>query len=108
MSLEEKKREAKKVYELMQARYPDVCWGPEQFMLDLVEEIGELSNALLVERGHKFRSRQKSTLEDAFFDVLFDLFMLADKLNIDLDKAWKNEIEAFKGRITAGEFENKL
>jgi|GEM_PF-1919118 len=105
MCFEEKKREAKRLYELMQEKYPDMCWGPEQFMLDLMEEVGELSNALLVERGHKFRSRQKSTLEDAFFDILFDLFLLADKLNINLDKAWENEIEAFRRRVVTGEFD---
>lgn len=105
MGLEEKKEKAVKVYEKMKKRYPEVSWGPEEFMLDLVEEIGELSNALLVERGHKFKNRQKSDLEDAFFDVLFDIFLLADLLSIDLDKVFDEKIKEFEEKVISGEFD---
>jgi NTP pyrophosphatase (non-canonical NTP hydrolase) len=106
MGFEEKKEEARKVYEMMQKKYTEIQWGPEHFMLDLVEEIGELANAVLVETGYKFRSRQKSTLEDAFFDVLFDILMLAERLNIDLDQAWDRELKLFADRILSGEFDS--
>lgn len=105
MSLKEFQRGASEVYSLMKQRYPSVKWEAEHFMLDLVEEVGELSNALLVERGHKFISRQKSTLEDAFFDVLFDLFLLAESLKVDLDRAFQEGLEDLKRRIEEGEFD---
>lgn len=105
MSLQEFQKRASEVYSLMKKRYPQVKWEAEHFMLDLVEEVGELSNALLVERGHKFRSRQKSSLEDAFFDVLFDLFLLAESLEIDLDLAFERGLSDLKRRIEEGEFD---
>lgn len=107
MSLREIKQEVLRVYSKMQKRYPQVKWEAEHFMIDLVEEIGELANALLVERGHKFSSRQKTELDDAFFDVLFDLILLAESLDVDLDTAFKNGISEFEKRLDSGEFDEK-
>lgn len=105
MSLADYVKEAEAVYHIMEKRYPEVKWEPEIFFLDLVEEIGELSNAILCVRRHKFPHRQKSELEDAFFDVLFDLFLLASKMKIDLEKEWKKGIHSFKKRLESGEFD---
>lgn len=105
MSFKEKIKEAVEFYSVMQERYPEVKWEVEHFMLDLTEEVGELSNAILCERGHKFKTRQKSTVEDALFDVLFDLFMIAEKMNIDLDEAWSKGLRDMQERLDSGEFD---
>jgi NTP pyrophosphatase (non-canonical NTP hydrolase) len=105
MSLEEKKREAKSFYEEMKKRYPHVRWEVEHFMLDLVEEIGELANAILCERGHKFKNRQKSSVEDALFDVLFDLFMVAEAIGVNLEKAWNEGLSEMYEKLYSGFFD---
>lgn len=107
MFFKEAQIKAEEVYEEMKKRYPEVKWGPEEFMIDLMEEIGELANALLVERGHKFKSRKKSDLNDAFFDVLFDLLMIASIMNVDLDKAFEKGLKELRSRIQKGEFDEQ-
>ncbi|MCX7831681.1 MAG: hypothetical protein N2440_02130 [Actinobacteria bacterium] len=107
MVFKEAQRKVVEVYGEMKKRYPEVKWGPEEFMIDLVEEIGELANALLVEQGHKFKSRKKSDLDDAFFDVLFDLLMLAFTMKVDLDQAFERGLEEFRLRIQKGEFDEQ-
>jgi len=103
--LNEKRAEATRVYARMKARYPDVRWGPREFFLDLVEEVGELANAVMCELGDKFAHRRKADLGDSFFDVLFDLFLLADALGVDLDAEWEKGIELFEKRLDEGEFD---
>lgn len=105
MTFSEKIEQAINYYSKMQKRYPDVKWGPEHFMLNLVEEVGELSNALMCELGIKFKNRQKSEIEDAFFDVLFNLLLLSSLLKIDLDRAWKKGLEEFEEKLDSGEFD---
>lgn len=108
MSLLENAVEAEKVYSKMKERYPDTEWSPEIFMMDLIEEIGELSNALLCTLGHKFPHRQKSDLGDAFFDVLFDLFLLANRVGVDVEKEWKKGISNLLQRLDNGEFDPQV
>ncbi len=89
----------------MEKRFPHIRWDPEIFFLDFIEEVGELSNAILCVRKHKFAHRQKSDLGDAFFDVLLDLFLLASRMNIDLDREWMKGVESFKRRLDSGQFD---
>lgn len=105
MSLSDYIKEAEVIYRSMEKRFPHVRWEPEIFFLDLIEEIGELSNAILCVREHKFAHRQKSELGDAFFDVLLDLFLLASRMSIDLDSEWAKGVKSFKRRLESGEFD---
>lgn len=103
--LSDRVREAKELYARMEACYPHVRWEPEQFFMDLVEEVGELANALLCVRGAKFAHRQKADLGDSFFDVLFDLLLLADRMGVDLDAEWERGLTTFARRLESGEFD---
>lgn len=105
MSLKDKIKEAAKFYEEMKKRYPDVRWEVEHFTIDLMEEVGELANAILCERGHKFKNRQKSTIEDAIFDTLFDLFMIANEMGVDLEEAWENGLREMYDKLYSGSFD---
>lgn len=91
--------DARSTYGLMREKFPEFSWGTDEFLLQLVEEVGELSNAVLCETGRKLKARQKSTVEDAIFDVFFYLVLLADELGVDLNDAWETGIAGLTERI---------
>src|SRR3989338_2379651 len=74
-------------------------WGNEATMIDLVEEVGELANAILVKEGYKRDKRKKAELEDSLADVLFDVILLSSNYNVDLEKEYKKMLEKLEKRI---------
>jgi NTP pyrophosphatase (non-canonical NTP hydrolase) len=75
-------------------------------VLDLVEEVGELANAVLIveKRKKKNITRSKSDIADAISDILFDLIILAEDYQIDLLADYERMLKALKTRIDKGEF----
>jgi NTP pyrophosphatase (non-canonical NTP hydrolase) len=77
--------------------------------LDLVEEVGELANAvLLVEKRKKVtpahKQRSVTDIADALSDMLFNMVVLAEDYNIDLIKDYERMLVELKKRIKKGEF----
>lgn len=73
-------------------------FAPKQFM-KLVEEVGELSNAMLKDK--------KEEIVDALGDIQVVLTILAKQLDLDLDKCLKSaydEIKNRKGKTINGTF----
>lgn len=79
-------------------------WIPEIRLLDLIEEIGELCNAILVNEGHKNIKRKKSGIEDSICDIFFNLFLLCHNYDIDIDEAYNTMIYKLEKRINKGDF----
>lgn len=72
--------------------------APQQFM-KLVEEVGELSNAIL--------KNEKAEQIDALGDIQVVLIILAEQLGFDLDTCLEcayNEIKNRKGKTINGSF----
>ena len=73
-------------------------FAPKQFM-KLVEEVGELSNAML--------NRNEVEMIDALGDIQVVLIILAEQLGFDLDTCLEcayNEIKNRKGKTLNGTF----
>jgi len=68
-------------------------WTPEVIMVDLMEEVGELANAVLVREKFKSEKRKKSDLRDCFGDVLMDLIFLANYYEIDIEEEYNKILE---------------
>lgn len=68
----------------------------------LVEEIGELSEAILMsdslQRGEKLRKDNHDELAHELADVLLCASILAQELNIDIEKALKEKIDKIEKR----------
>ena len=79
-------------------------WTPEAMLTDLTEEVGELANAILVKEGFKNEKRAKADLVDSICDILFDVFMIAEEYNIDVEKEYLKVLEQLQARIKKGEF----
>ncbi|HEY4694744.1 MAG TPA: MazG nucleotide pyrophosphohydrolase domain-containing protein [Candidatus Nanoarchaeia archaeon] len=102
MNLNEAKEETHKVISKM----PPPAWGPYQRMGDLVEEVGELANAIQVKEGWKTEKRAKSELIDSVCDVLFSVFGLSALYDIDLDTEYPKVLEHIDNRRKKGEFDH--
>jgi NTP pyrophosphatase (non-canonical NTP hydrolase) len=100
MNLDELQKITKEVVK----KFPGKQWKAEIRTLDLVEEVGELCNAILVEEGHKGKKRAKAELADSLVDILFDLILLADIYKVNLDKEYLKMIADIKKRQKEKQF----
>jgi len=72
-------------------------WGPFEMLAALVEEVGELSEALLSLEGPK-GSGSLGELKEELGDVMFALSCIANRYGIDLFEALGESIEKYKSR----------
>jgi len=80
-------------------------WRPEVMFTDLVEEVGELANAILTKQGFKSEKRKKSDLADSLCDIMFDVFMIAEYYGIDIDKEFTKVLKGLEKRLDKGDFD---
>lgn len=79
--------------------------GKQGRMLDLVEEVGELANAMLMVDGNKQsgnpdRQRTKEDIADALADIFFDIIILAKHYEVDLGNEYKTMLARMRVRFT--------
>ncbi len=103
MELNEAVTQAKKVVESIPTK-SGKNWDKKTRFIDLVEEVGELANAILLEEGDKFETRRRAELIDSICDVLMDILLLAGDYGIDLDKEYSKVLEDIEKRNKKGEF----
>lgn len=102
MKLNEAVRETKKVKD----KIPGEAWGIYQRFNDLVEETGELANAIQVKEGWKTKNRAKSELVGSVCDILYSIFLVADNYNIDLENEDPKVLKGLRKRIDEGDFDH--
>lgn len=86
-------------------RFPNK-WDLKTHYIDLVEEVGELGNAVLIETGSKSTKRQRAELKDSFADVMFELILMADEAKIDLEEVLIQMLQELKVRQENKEYHN--
>lgn len=92
----------------LDAKFPNRYDARDHF-IDLVEEVGELAQAMQIAGGRKMttlaaKQRGREDVVDAICDVLFELIRLSDKLGVDLEAEYLNVLKHIQGRIEKGEF----
>lgn len=104
MNLKQLTQETKAIVKKFPKKY---SWNKKDRFIELVEEIGELANAILIEEKKKPKSElfRGNSLVDALSDILFNLLVLADTYGIDLDKEYPKMLKRLEERIKSGEFE---
>jgi len=75
-------------------------FAPLEQMACLSEEVGELARELNHRFGSKKKKRAEDTKEiaDELADIVFDVCCIANKHGIDLDEAFKRNMDKFYGR----------
>ncbi len=82
-------------------------WDLKTHYIDLVEEVGELGNAVLIETGSKSTKRQRAELKDSFADVLFELILMADEAGVDLEEVISQMLTELKIRQENKEYHSE-
>lgn len=82
-------------------------WDLKTRFVDLIEEIGELANAILTKEKAKGSKPgwQKEGFKDSLCDVLYDLLILAHEQGVDLEKEYLKMLKDLEERIKRGEFD---
>ena len=77
--------------------------SPEIRALDLVSELGELSKEILKSTNYgKSKPVARKEIELELGDLLFSTICLANKYDVDLEKALNNAIEKYSKRLKSG------
>ena len=99
--LNELKKATKKIAE----RMPNSKWTIHTRFVELVEEVGELANAIQTQEKFKSQKRKKSEVINSVCDILFELLLIADHYNIDLDQEYPKVLEEIDTRRKNGDFD---
>jgi NTP pyrophosphatase (non-canonical NTP hydrolase) len=83
---------------------PNNNWTIHTRFVELVEEIGELANAIQTEEGFKSKKRKKAEITNSICDILYEVFLIADHYDVDLDTAYPEVLQEIEDRRKAGEF----
>lgn len=97
-------KEMTKITQEVVSKFDNPNWSPETWALDLVEEVGELCNAILIRQGHKHVKRARADLANSLCDILFDLLMLSAVYNMDLEEEYQQMIVELEERMKHKEF----
>lgn len=68
----------------------DNKWGIETRIVNLVEELGELSHDILVSEGRKNDKPHWPTISGNLSSLLYEIFLIADIKKVNLDDAWND------------------
>lgn len=82
-------------------------WQVHNNFAAMVEEVGELANAIQVEEGFKSKKRKKSEIADSICDILYELFRIAKWYKIDLDREYPLVLKQIDNRRKRGDFDHE-
>ncbi|MCH7541328.1 MazG-like family protein [Patescibacteria group bacterium] len=85
-------------------KMPGKKWSIYQRFNDLVEEVGELSNAIQVKDGWKTKNRSKSPLINSLGDVLYSVLLISDYYKVDLEKEYPKVLKEIDEHREKGDF----
>lgn len=92
--------------EKITSKMPNGNWSIHNRFAELIEEVGELANAIQTDEGYKSKKRKKSDLVDSVCDVLFEVFNIAAHYKVDLDKEYPKVLKFIDNRRKSGEFDH--
>jgi len=75
-------------------------WRPNNMMLRLIEEVGELAREINHVYGEKPRkpTDENKRISDELGDVLFTIICIANALKIDLEQSFQNVMNKYETR----------
>jgi NTP pyrophosphatase (non-canonical NTP hydrolase) len=74
----------------------------EARLLDLASEMGEVAKEILKSSDYgKKKAERTAALEEEMGDLLFSAMTIANKFDIDLDKALEKALEKYEARLAS-------
>lgn len=92
----------------LNAKFPHQM-NKQDRIIDLMEEVGELAQAMLIvdkrkKTNNPGKQKTKADIADALCDVLYDLVMLSQSYEINLPNEYEAMLHRLKTRVDEGEF----
>ena len=79
-------------------------WEVEQVFMGFVKDVGDLSKLLMAEGGYRLiKGDNRNMISHELADVPFSVCVLADKLDIDLEKAFFKTMNDLEKQIKKNE-----
>jgi NTP pyrophosphatase (non-canonical NTP hydrolase) len=86
-------------------------FGKQGRALSLMSEVGELADAMLEYEGGKEKGTRdpkgKEHVADALADILYNIFLIANHYDVDLDEEYERVLNGVENRLKKGEFVEK-
>ncbi len=79
-------------------------WTIHNRLVEPMEEVGELANAIQTDEGFKSKNRKKSEVVDSICDTMYELLLIANHYKVDLDKEYPRVLKQIDQRRKDGEF----
>lgn len=76
-------------------------WTPAEFMAGFVGDVGDLSKLIMAKNGYREISDNEAKLAHELSDCLWSVLVLADKLGIDIEKAFMATMSELDARLAA-------
>jgi NTP pyrophosphatase (non-canonical NTP hydrolase) len=105
MTLNELVSSYKVISEFLNQRWPLKSHDQRVFArtMKIVEELGELADEILtsmnLQRNSKIKAFSRQNIEDEFADVFASLILLANEMDLDLEKVIKRKLEFTRDRF---------
>ncbi len=104
MDLKELLKEAKKVksaYSKLNKKTGKKEWGVAQYAQGFVGDIGDLSKLIMVKEGFRIGENVDEKLAHELSDCLWSILIIADELDVNLEKEYLKTMKSLLGQIKA-------
>ena len=102
MEIEKYQEEAlriKNLYSELESKNCGRVWSNEEIFIGLVSDIGDMSRLILAKEGAMKVVNVEAALEHEISDCMWALFVLAKNYNIDIEKAFFENMKGLENRI---------
>ena len=94
-TLQKRAREIKLAYDAKNIKE----WTAAEYLQGLVGDVGDLTKLVMAKDGFRDDSELDQKLAHELSDCLWSIFVLADELNIDLEKAYLKTMDELKTKL---------
>lgn len=90
------------LYEILEQRFNGKTWSLHELMIGFSNDVGYIGRLLLANDGTwDIEGNPRAELEHKLAESMWWTFVLADKLDIDLDQAYAQTMDRIRGGLEA-------
>ena len=95
-------RVIRKAYEELNRREGGKVWSVSEYAQGLVGDVGDLMKLIMAKKGFRFSAEENvsAALKHELADCLWAVFMIADELDINLEKEFIATMNKLESKIT--------
>lgn len=92
--------EVRKLYEILEERFNGKTWSMHELQIGFANDVGNIGRLLLAEEGTwNIDGDARAELEHKLSETMWWVFVLADKLNIDITAVYPQTMEKIQAAL---------